>query len=74
MRLRPFQIRAANQRAGLAQPEAPMPEQALALAHLQANLEPLLDPCAQRFPIPQRAGQAQVARVWRKAASAGLPS
>lgn len=62
MRLLPFQVGMGNQRAGLTQPKAPLPEQALALAHLQANLELLLDPGAQRFPVPQRAGQAQVAR------------
>jgi len=62
MRLLPLQIRMGNQRAGLAQPKAPLPEQTLALTHLQVDLEALLDPGAQRFPIPQRAGQAQVAR------------
>src|ERR1700689_4305180 len=62
MRLLPFQIRMGNQRAGLTQSEAPLTEQALALTHLQVDLEALLDPGAQRLPIPQRAGQAQVAR------------
>ena len=62
MRLLPFQIRMGNQRAGLTQPKAPLPEQALALTHPQVDLEALFDPGAQRFPIPQRAGQAQVAR------------
>jgi hypothetical protein len=33
------------------------------LPHPQLDLETLLDPGAQRFPIPQRAGQAQVARA-----------
>ena len=62
MRLLPFQIRMGNQRAGLAQPKAPLPEQTLALTHPQVDLEALLDPGAQRFPVPQCAGQAQVAR------------
>jgi hypothetical protein len=62
MRLLPFQIRVGNQRAGLSQPKAPLSEQTLALTDPQVDLEALLDPGAQRFPIPQRAGQAQVAR------------
>ncbi len=63
MRLLPFQIRMGNQRAGLAQPKAPLPKQTLALAHPQMNLEALLDPGTQGFPVPPRAGQAQVART-----------
>ena len=62
MRLLPIQIRMGNQRAGLAQPKAPLPEQTLALAHPQVHLEALLDPGAQRFPVPQGTGQTQVAR------------
>ena len=62
MRLLPFRIGMGNQGTGFAQPKAPLPEQALTLTHRQVNLEALLDPGAQCFPIPQRAGQAQVAR------------
>ncbi len=62
MRLLPFQVGMGNQRAGLTQSKAPLPEQTLALTHPQVDLEALLDPGAQRFPIPQRTGQAQVAR------------
>jgi len=62
MRLLPFQIRMGNQRAGLTQPKAPLPEQTLALTHPQVDLKMLLDPGAQCLPVPQRAGQAQVAR------------
>ncbi len=62
MRLLPFPIRMGNQRAGLTQPKAPLPKQTLALTHPQVYLKVLLDPGAQRFPIPQRAGQAEVAR------------
>jgi hypothetical protein len=62
MRLLPFPIRMGNQRAGLAQPKAPLPEQTLALTHPQVDLKALLDPGAQGFPLPQRAPQAQVAR------------
>lgn len=62
MRLLPFPIRMGDQRAGLAQSKAPLPEQTLALTHPQVDLEALLDPGAQRFPIPQRARQPQVAR------------
>ncbi len=62
MRLLPFQVGMGNQRAGLTQSKAPLPEQTLALTHPQVDLEALLDPGAQRLPIPQRAGQAPVAR------------
>jgi len=62
MRLLPFQVRMGDQRAGLTQPKAPLPEQTLALTHPQVDLKMLLDPGAQRFAIPQRAGQAEVAR------------
>ena len=62
MRLLPFQVGMGNQRAGLTQSKAPLPEQTLALTHPQVDLEALLDPGAQRFPIPQRTRQAQVAR------------
>ena len=51
-----------NQGPGFAQAKAPLPKQSLALTHLQVDLEALLDPGAQCFPIPQRAGQTQVAR------------
>ena len=61
MRLLPFRIGMGNLGAGFAQPKTPLPEQALTLTHRQMNLEVLLDPGTQRFPIPQRAGQAQVA-------------
>ncbi len=62
MRLLPFQIGMGNQGAGFSQTKAPLPEQALTLAHRQMDLEALRNPGAQCFPIPQRAGQAQVAR------------
>ena len=62
MRLLFFQIRMGNQGPRFAQAKAPLPEQTLALAHPQADLEAPLDPGAQRFPVPQRAGQAQGAR------------
>jgi hypothetical protein len=62
--LRPvsFRIGTGNHGARLAQPKAPLPEQALTLAHRQVDFEALLDPSIQRFSIPQRARQAQVAR------------
>ena len=62
MRLLPFQVRMGNQGAGLAQAKAPLPEQTLALTHPQMDLEALGDPGAQRFSVPQRTRQAQVAR------------
>jgi len=62
MRHLPLRIGVGNQRAGLAQPKAPLPEQSLALPHPQLNMEALLDPGAQRLPIPQRARQTQLAR------------
>jgi hypothetical protein len=62
MRLLPFRIGMSNQGARFAQPKAPLPEQALTLAHPQADLEALLDPGTQRLPIPQRAIQAKVTR------------
>ena len=48
MRLLPFPIRMGNQRAGLTQPKAPLPEQTLALTHPQVDLEALLDPGARK--------------------------
>ncbi len=63
MRLLPFQIRTGNQRARLAQPKGPLPKQTLALTHPQINLETLLSPRTQGFPLPQRAGQAPVERI-----------
>src|SRR5713101_2200431 len=62
MRLLPFRIGMGHQGARFAQPKAPLPEQALTLAHPQADLEASLDPGTQRLPIPQRAGQAEVTR------------
>ena len=62
MRLLPFRIGVGNPGTGFAQPEAPLPEQALTLAHPQADLEALLDPGTQCLPILQRAGQAEVTR------------
>lgn len=62
MRLLSLRIGVGNQRAGLAQPKAPLSEQSLALAHPQLDMEAPLDPGAQRLPIPQRAGQTQLAR------------
>src|SRR5579872_5837874 len=62
MRLLPLPIGVGNQRARFAQPEAPLPEQTLTLVHPQMDLEALLDPGTQRLSIPQRAGQAPVAR------------
>src|SRR5579872_1087483 len=62
MRLLPLQIGVCNQRARFAQPEPPLPEQTLTLAHPQLDLEALLDPGTQGLSVPQRAGQAQVAR------------
>lgn len=62
MRLLPLLIGVGNQRARLAQPKAPLPEQSLALPHPQLDPEVLFDPGAQRLPIPQRVGQTQVAR------------
>src|SRR6266851_4677025 len=58
MRPLPFRIGMGNHGARLAQPKAPLPEEALTLPHPQA----LLDPGTQRFSIPQRAAQAEVAR------------
>jgi len=62
MRLLPLRIGMSHQGARFAQPKAPLPEQALTLAHPQADLEALLDPGTQRLPIPQRAIQAEVTR------------
>jgi hypothetical protein len=62
MRLLPLQIGVGNQGARFAQSEPPLPEQTLALAYPQMDLEALLDPGAQRFSIPQRAGQTPIAR------------
>ena len=62
MRLRPFRIGVGDQRARLAQPEASLPKQPLALTHAPAHLKAPLDPGTQSFPIPQRAAQADVAR------------
>ena len=62
MRLLQFGIGMGNQRTGFAQSKASLPEQALALADLQTNLEALLKPSAQGLPIPQRARQTEVAR------------
>jgi hypothetical protein len=62
MRLLPFGIGMGNDRARFAQPEASLPEQALALAHRQVDLEALLEPGAQRLPVPQCSCQADVAR------------
>ena len=62
MRLLQFGIGMGNQWTGFAQSEASLPEQALALADLQTNLEALLKPSAQGLPIPQRARQTEVAR------------
>lgn len=62
MRLRPFGIGVGNQRARLAQPETPLPKEALALAHSPLDPEAPLHPGAQSFPIPQRPGQPRVAR------------
>ena len=62
MRLLQRGIGMGNQRSRFTQPKAALPEQALALADLQTNLEALREPNAQGFPIPQRAGQTEVAR------------
>ena len=62
MRLLPFRIGVGNLGAGFAQSKTPLPEQALTLTHCQTNLEVLLDPDTQRFPIPQRSPQTQVTR------------
>ena len=62
MRLLPFRISVGDQGARFAQPEAPLPKQALALTHAQAHLEVALDPGTQSFPVPQRAPQADLAR------------
>jgi hypothetical protein len=58
MRPLPLRIGVGNQRAGFAQSKTSLPEQALALADLEA----LIEPSAQGFPILQRAGQTEVAR------------
>jgi len=60
MRLLPLRIGVGNQRTGLAQSKAPLPEQALALADPQMHLEPLLDPGAQGLAVPQRTAQSEV--------------
>jgi len=62
MRLLPLLVGVGNQGARFAQAKAPLPEQTLALPHPQLNMEVLLDPSAQRFAIPQGAGQTQVPR------------
>ena len=62
MRLLPFRIGVGNLAAGFAQPKTPLPEQALTLTHRQMNLKVLRDPGTQRFPVPQRSPQTQVAR------------
>lgn len=62
MRLLPLRIGVGNQGAGFAQPKAPLPEQPLTLPHPQMDLEALLDPGTQGFPIPQRTAQPQIAR------------
>ena len=51
-----------NQRSRFPQPEAQLPEQALALAHAQANTVPLLNPGAERLSIPEVSTQAGLAR------------
>ena len=61
MRLLPFRIGVGNQGAAFAQPEAPLPKQALALTHAPADLEAPRKPGAQSLPIPQRAGPAELA-------------
>ena len=62
MRLLSLLLAVGNQGARFAQAKAPLPEQTLALPHPQRDLETLLDPGAERFPIPQRARQTEVAR------------
>ena len=62
MRLLALRIGMGDHGARFAQPKAPLPEQALTLTYPQADLEVLLDPGTQPFPIPQSAGQAEVAR------------
>ena len=62
MRLLQFRIGVGNQGAGLAQSEAPLPKQPLALAYSQANPVAPLDPSTKGFPIPQRPVQAHLAR------------
>src|ERR1700758_4962841 len=62
MRLLPLRIGMGNLGAGFAQSKTPLPEQTLTLTHCQTNLEVLLDPSTQRFPIPQRSPQTQVTR------------
>ena len=62
MRLLTFGIGVGNQGARLAQPETPLPKQALALTHSQANPALPLDPGTQSFSVPQRTSQAEIAR------------
>ncbi len=62
MRLLPHGIGVGNQRARLAQAEAALPKPPLALTHAQANLKAPCEPDLERFPIPQRSAQADVAR------------
>ena len=62
MRLLFLRIGVGNLGTRFAQPKAPLSEQALTLAYRQMNLELLLDPSAQRLPIPERSLQTQLAR------------
>ena len=51
MRLLPFRIGVGDPGPWLAQPKAPLAEQALALTHAQSNAVLLLDPDRQRLAI-----------------------
>ena len=62
MRLLSFGIGVGNQGARLAQPETPLPKQALTLTHSQINPQLPLHPGTQGFSVPQRARQADIAR------------
>ena len=57
-----FRVSMGNQGARFAPSEVEPPEHPLALANPQGEAEVLLDPSAQRLPIPQRPCQAHLAR------------
>lgn len=58
MRPLPFRIGASDQRTRLAEPEAQLPKQVLALAHPQVDSQALFDPSAQRLAIPEVGAQS----------------
>lgn len=66
MRLVKLRIGLCNQRSGFPQAEAQLPEQALTLAHPQANTVLALNPSAERLPIPEVSTQSNLSRSLAK--------